>query len=57
MPVKGSSSLPALNLQVVEHLYYNIRRTSVSSDVNHSVAVKILNLLLFVKDESCQLSP
>lgn len=56
MPVKGSSSLPALNLQVVEQ-YYNIRRTSVSSDVNHSVAVKILNLLLFVKDESCQLSP
>lgn len=38
MPVKGSSSLPALNLQVVEQ-YYNIRRTSVSSDVNHSVAV------------------
>lgn len=39
MLVKGSSSLPALNLQVVEHLYYNVRRTSVSSDANHSVAV------------------
>lgn len=56
MLVKGSSSLPALNLQVVEHLFI-ISEGQASRPTPIILLLLILNLLLFVKDESCQLSP
>ena len=56
MLVKGSSSLPALNLQVVEHLFF-ISEGQASRPTSIILLLLILNLLLFVKDESCQLSP
>lgn len=55
MPVKGSSSLPALNLQVVEHLFF-ISEGQASRPTSIILLLLILNLLLLVKNESYQLS-